>query len=186
VQGKKMVVQVTNTGSDLTENHFDIQIPGGGVGIFNGCSGQFGAPNDGWGARYGGISSRSQCSQLPKVLQPGCQWRFDWFKNADNPSMDMRRVKCPKEIVDKTGCRRNDDDSQPAAAGAGASGSGSKAPSKNNNSNNGSKNNGSNGKNNNNQQSNQGNSRPAGNSKPNNDADFRRRLNEWFERVKNL
>lgn len=40
VEGKKMVVQVTNTGGDLGSNHFDLQIPGGGVGIFNGCQSQ--------------------------------------------------------------------------------------------------------------------------------------------------
>ena len=40
IEGKKMVVQVTNTGGDLGSNHFDLQIPGGGVGIFNGCETQ--------------------------------------------------------------------------------------------------------------------------------------------------
>lgn len=40
IEGKKMVVQVTNTGGDLSNNHFDLQIPGGGVGIFNGCQTQ--------------------------------------------------------------------------------------------------------------------------------------------------
>ncbi len=59
VQGKKMVVQVTNTGGDLGENHFDIQMPGGGVGLFNGCAPQWGAPDAGWGDRYGGVSSSS-------------------------------------------------------------------------------------------------------------------------------
>ena len=34
VAGKTMIVQSTNTGGDLGENHFDIQMPGGGVGIF--------------------------------------------------------------------------------------------------------------------------------------------------------
>jgi hypothetical protein len=33
---KKFIVQITNTGGDLGDNHFDLQIPGGGVGIFNG------------------------------------------------------------------------------------------------------------------------------------------------------
>ena len=32
-----MIVQATNTGGDLNHNHFDILLPGGGVGIFNGC-----------------------------------------------------------------------------------------------------------------------------------------------------
>jgi len=108
VSGKKMIVQVTNTGSDLSSNHFDLQMPGGGVGIFNGCQVQFGAPADGWGQRYGGISSASQCSSLPSVLQSGCNWRFNWFQNADNPSVDFTKVACPSEITSKTGCTRSD------------------------------------------------------------------------------
>ncbi|ELU42759.1 glycosyl hydrolase family 45 domain-containing protein [Rhizoctonia solani AG-1 IA] len=88
VSGKKMIVQTTNTGGDLGNNHFDLMIPGGGVGIFGqGCASQYGAPSTGWGAQYGGVSSRSQCSQLPSALQAGCNWRFDWFQNADNPSV---------------------------------------------------------------------------------------------------
>lgn len=114
VSGQKMVVQVTNTASDLGSNHFDLLIPGGGVGIFNGCTAQYNAPADGWGARYGGISSASQCSQLPTDLQPGCQFRFGWFKNAENPKFVFHRVKCPSAITAKTGCVRNDDNSQPA------------------------------------------------------------------------
>jgi len=109
VTGKTLVVQVVNTGGDLGDNHFDLQIPGGGVGIFNGCSSQWNAPPDGWGDRYGGVSSRDQCNQLPGELQPGCNWRFDWFQNADNPTMNLVRVRCPDELVQKSNCRRNDD-----------------------------------------------------------------------------
>lgn len=89
-----MIVQVTNTGHDLGYDHFDIQIPGGGVGYFNqGCIAQWNAGPNGWGGnykfannirkilsnhfsypileRYGGVSSEAQCSQLPAVLQEG-------------------------------------------------------------------------------------------------------------------
>jgi len=111
VKGKQMVVQITNTGGDLSDNHFDIQMPGGGVGIFNGCQSQWGAPSNGWGERYGGVTSASQCSQLPKQLQDGCNWRFNWFKNADNPSVVFERVQCPKELTDITGCIPVDDSS---------------------------------------------------------------------------
>jgi hypothetical protein len=106
VSGKKMVVQATNTGGDLGENHFDLAIPGGGVGIFNGCTAQFGAPASGWGQQYGGISSRSECDNFPEKLKPGCKWRFDWFKNADNPEVSFKPVSCPKALTDKTGCVR--------------------------------------------------------------------------------
>lgn len=109
VSGKKMIVQATNTGGDLGEGHFDLQIPGGGVGIFNGCTAQYNAPSEGWGSRYGGVTSQSQCSSLPASLQPGCNWRFGWFQNADNPTFKFKRVKCPPEITAKTGCVRNDD-----------------------------------------------------------------------------
>jgi len=108
VKGKQMVVQITNTGGDLSNNHFDIQMPGGGVGIFNGCAAQWGASGDGWGERYGGLKS-NQCSSLPKELQEGCNWRFDWFKNADNPTVTFERVQCPKELTDITGCIPVDD-----------------------------------------------------------------------------
>ncbi|KAF4604638.1 hypothetical protein EYR40_003412 [Pleurotus pulmonarius] len=75
VAGKKMVVQATNTGGDLGSNHFDILMPGGGVGIFNGCPAQFGSWNG--GAQYGGVSSRSECSNLPAGT------------SYDNPSHDF-------------------------------------------------------------------------------------------------
>ncbi|KAG0767729.1 hypothetical protein G6F62_008651 [Rhizopus arrhizus] len=109
IKGKKMVVQVTNTGSDLGSNtgaHFDLQMPGGGVGIYNGCATQWDAPTDGWGARYGGVSSASDCSNLPSALQAGCKWRFGWFENADNPTMTYKQVTCPKAITAKSGCSR--------------------------------------------------------------------------------
>jgi len=124
VSGKKMIVQTTNTGGDLGDNHFDIAMPGGGVGLFNACTNQWGAPSQGWGAQYGGISSRSQCDSFPEKLKAGCKfnnfkisnslliilkgyWRFDWFKNADNPAVSFKEVTCPKLLTDKTGCIRN-------------------------------------------------------------------------------
>ncbi|WNG53964.1 hypothetical protein F0U59_03510 [Archangium gephyra] len=109
VTGKTLVAQVVGLGGSLGDNHFSLLIPGGGVGIFNGCQSQWGAPADGWGARYGGVSARDQCSQLPAQLRAGCQWRFDWFKNADNPTVSFRRVKCPAAITDRSGCKRKDE-----------------------------------------------------------------------------
>lgn len=107
VSGKKLIVQVTNTGGDLGNNHFDLQIPGGGVGIFDGCSGQFPqVTKNSWGQQYGGVSQRSDCNKLPAVLRAGCHWRFDWFMNADNPKMRFTKVKCPSVLTAKTGCSR--------------------------------------------------------------------------------
>ncbi|CAF5191292.1 unnamed protein product, partial [Rotaria sp. Silwood1] len=89
-------------------NQFDLQIPGGGVGIFNGCTSQWNTPTDGWGARYGGVSSSQACYNLPGALQQGCLFRFQWFKGADNPTMVYSRVNCPAELIARTGCSRND------------------------------------------------------------------------------
>ncbi len=102
-----MIVQATNTGSDVGEGQFDLAIPGGGVGIYNACTAEWGAPSSGWGAQYGGISSNT-CNELPSALQPGCEFRFgDWFQGADNPTVDYKEVTCPKAITDKTGCVRS-------------------------------------------------------------------------------
>ncbi|KAK7414810.1 hypothetical protein QQZ08_012491 [Neonectria magnoliae] len=117
-KGKKMVVQSTNTGGDLGSNHFDLLIPGGGVGIFDGCTSEFGSALP--GAQYGGISSQSQCTSFPEVLKDGCNWRFDWFDNSDNPGLTFEQVQCPTALTDISGCKRNDDSSFPVFSGAGA------------------------------------------------------------------
>ena len=120
--GKTMVVQSTNTGGDLSNNHFDLLIPGGGVGIFDGCTPEFGGiPGD----RYGGVKTRAQCDSMPELLKDGCYWRFDWFENADNPDFTFEQVQCPSALTDKTGCKRNDDSSFPVFKGASGSSSGS-------------------------------------------------------------
>lgn len=106
--GKQLVTQITNTGSDLGSNHFDIAIPGGGVGIFtSGCQTQWGAPSSGWGAQYGGVSSEAQCqSLLPEPLQSGCEWRWDFLEGSDNPSVSFVEIECPAELTAITGCQR--------------------------------------------------------------------------------
>lgn len=114
VAGKTMIVQSTNTGGDLGSNHFDILMPGGGVGLFDGCTPQFGGLP---GAQYGGISSRDQCESFPENLKAGCQWRFDWFQNADNPGVTFSQVQCPSELTSISGCVRNDDGGFPSFSG---------------------------------------------------------------------
>jgi hypothetical protein len=88
VTGKKMIVQVTTTGNDLGNDQFNIAIPGGGEGSTQGCTKQYGR-DDVWGADYGGVSHRDDCDALPAPLQAGCYWRFDWFRNADNPDHQL-------------------------------------------------------------------------------------------------
>ncbi|KAK8122011.1 endoglucanase type K [Apiospora sp. TS-2023a] len=95
VKGKTMVVQASNTGGDLGQNHFDIAV--------------IRRPPNGWGAQYGGVSSRSACDSFPEKLKAGCYWRFDWFAGADNPEVTFKQVACPAALVAKSGCSRNND-----------------------------------------------------------------------------
>jgi len=107
VVGKQMIVQVTNTGGDLGNNQFDLEIPGGGFGIFDGCQSQFPGTNSAsWGQTYGGVTQESDCANLPLALQRGCYWRFDWFQDANNPSMNFQQVTCPTALTDNTQCVR--------------------------------------------------------------------------------
>lgn len=91
-------------------------MPGGGVGIFNGCTAEWGAPSSGWGAQYGGISSASDCDSFPEKLKAGCKWRFDWFAGADNPTVSFEQVSCPAALTANTNCVRSDDGSAPSPA----------------------------------------------------------------------
>lgn len=101
-----MIVQATNTGGDLGADHFDLQMPGGGMGYFSGCLTQYTGPYS-WGLQYGGVSSRLDCANLPSNIQDGCHWRFDWFMNADNPDISFKEVSCPSELTARTSCIRN-------------------------------------------------------------------------------
>lgn len=103
LSGKKMIVQATNTGDDVSSTQFDLAIPGGGFGQYDGCSTEWKATSAVRGARYGGPSSNT-CSSLPSALQPGCGFRWDWMQSADNPTVDWEVVTCPAELVAKSGC----------------------------------------------------------------------------------
>lgn len=109
IQGKQMIVKVTNTGSDVAGNQFDLMIPGGGVGLFNACSRQWGS-ND-LGAQYGGFLSacntgthaekkecvRQRCNTVVPAgsARDGCLWFVDWFEIADNPNFTSEATNCP-------------------------------------------------------------------------------------------
>ena len=103
--GKELIVQATND-AGVNYNIFTIQMPGTGwLGNVNGCVNQFGGSFS-WGDIYHGISNRSDCNNLPSVLQRGCFWRFDWFMNADLPSVRFKEVSCPSILTANTGCIR--------------------------------------------------------------------------------
>ena len=123
ISGKKMVVQATNTGSDVGSTQFDLavsvsihvpdtflsktfQMPGGGFGQFDGCTKEWGATSAVWGAQYGGPTTDT-CSQFPTALQPGCSFRWGWFQGTENPTVDYEVATCPAEIVAKSGCSRS-------------------------------------------------------------------------------
>ncbi|KAL8758283.1 MAG: hypothetical protein Q9184_003972 [Pyrenodesmia sp. 2 TL-2023] len=79
-----MIVQATNTGYDVSGAQFDLAMPGGGFGLFDGCSKQWKANSSIWGAQYGG-SNTNQCAAYPPALQKGCGFRWDWMKGQSNP-----------------------------------------------------------------------------------------------------
>jgi len=122
--GKRMVVQVTNTGNDVSGyDSFDIQIPGAGQGEFkDGCAVQFQGYRSGdfdCDRSYGGCQSIAGCNRLPPALQEGCRWRYQWFHwlsqsgKTDNPFINFRRVRCPRELVQITGTEPADDHNYP-------------------------------------------------------------------------
>jgi hypothetical protein len=107
IQGKQMIVKVTNTGSDVGGTQFDLMIPGGGVGKFNACSRQWNTSD--LGAQYGGFLSecsgthaekkecvRQECMKIPAgSARDGCIWFVDWFQVADNPNFTSQQTDCP-------------------------------------------------------------------------------------------
>lgn len=103
---KTMYVQVTNTGDDLEPGQFNIQIPGGGYGLNNGCLNQFRSVVNSWSDR---IHSFYDCANMPSILQPGCQFRFNWLMGADNPAVVFQRIPCPGLLTSISGCKRSDD-----------------------------------------------------------------------------
>lgn len=109
LSGKQMIVQVVNIG-DGGGDAFDLLIPGGGVGQFNGCSRQWN--NASLGAQYGGFRTTcgankdcisNMCNQAfgnRSDLMRGCNWYLDWFQMGDNPSIVFAKVSCPQKIKD--------------------------------------------------------------------------------------
>jgi hypothetical protein len=126
LSGKTMIVQATNIGS-VNPGQFDILIPGGGVGDFDGCTQQWGTTDI--GNRHGGLlaackdqhgfeadlATYKQCvldrcqglfgSEFPELME-GCTWFVEWFQVADNPQLVYQEVPCPEAIMSHSGVRR--------------------------------------------------------------------------------
>ncbi|KAF3906422.1 Endoglucanase-5 [Dactylellina cionopaga] len=119
LQGKRMVVQASNTGyDDPTRTIFGVGSPGQ-PDYADGCLNRFDGAGDGFLGKNGNpVTTRDDCKSLPTPLQAGCLWRFDWFLDAFKPNMTFQRVKCPKALTDVTGCIRNDEQSFNATSGA--------------------------------------------------------------------
>ena len=122
LKGKVLVVMVSNVGEDVNKDgHFDVMIPGGGVGLFNGCSAF------GWGSQgeqYGGLlsdcekevgynksgsaltSARKSCltSKCNTVFandsqaKQGCLFLANWMNAAGNPNHTYQEVECPAAL----------------------------------------------------------------------------------------
>lgn len=119
IAGKTMVVMATNIGDLNGALHFDLLIPGGGVGQFNGCTASLGISEGELGATRGGFLSAPECaggdhnarkecvrnkctsvfgSRGLTDLEAGCLWFVDWFQVADNPDFLVQQVDCPSEL----------------------------------------------------------------------------------------
>jgi len=136
---RDIIAQAINTGSDVANIQFDLQIGNGGTGAYNSCAGQSSSMFPGpwteavWGAPYGGCEYRDSsegspsCDDLPPYTQEEaemvaagdnlielCKYSFDKRARlgASNPTIvDMARVECPAELVEMTQLKRNDDPS---------------------------------------------------------------------------
>jgi hypothetical protein len=125
LKGKKLIVMASNIGYDVEGHQFDIMIPGGGYGKFNGCS------NMGWssnmGQQYGGLLSdceseagysggddqiykrRKEClvnkcnSSFGSDTQAkqGCLFLANFMEAAGNPNHTYREVECPSVLTAK-------------------------------------------------------------------------------------
>ncbi len=129
LKGKSMIVQIMNTGADVKANQFDLLIPGGGVGLYNACTQQWGTSS--LGAQYGGFladlsnNGCGRCTYVTDVEQKGgvqacilrqcrnafgnkpdlvagCEWFVRWFNAANNPKVVYKEVTCPTELTDRS------------------------------------------------------------------------------------
>ena len=121
---KKLVVMASNIGYDVAGGQFDVMIPGGGVGLFNGCADIFG---NNMGAQYGGLLSdcenevgwsgsdddiykkRKECltSKCNGVFasnsqaKQGCLFLANFLEAAGNPLHTYKEIECPSELKSK-------------------------------------------------------------------------------------
>ena len=119
---KKLLVMASNIGYDVAGGQFDVMIPGGGVGLFNGCSGIF---SGNLGATYGGLLSdcenevgwsmddetmytrRKEClvgkcnTVFSGDAKTGCLFLANFLEAAGNPLHTYKEVECPQFLKDR-------------------------------------------------------------------------------------
>ena len=121
---KKLIVMASNIGYDVAGGQFDVMIPGGGVGIFNGCSDILG---NNLGAQYGGLLSDcenqvgyslndddmytqrkecliNKCNTLfsgKALAKQGCLFLANFLEAAGNPLHTYREIECPQVLKDR-------------------------------------------------------------------------------------
>lgn len=126
LKGKKLIVMASNIGYDVNHQQFDIMIPGGGYGAFDGCSSLMGWSGN-MGERYGGLLSvceneagysgseqeiytrRKECLVnkcntsfgSDSQAKQGCLFLANFMEAAGNPNHNYREVECPKVLTDK-------------------------------------------------------------------------------------
>ena len=123
LQGKTLVVMASNIGYDVAGGQFDVMIPGGGFGAFNGCA-QMGWNIPSNTTTYGGFlsdcekevgydgdvySKRKEC--LTKKCnsafandteaKEGCLFLATWMEAAGNPMHTYKEVECPQALKSK-------------------------------------------------------------------------------------
>ena len=123
-KSKKLIVMASNIGYDVAGGQFDVMIPGGGVGAFNGCDEILGTDI---GERYGGLlskceneigygydddtisSKRKECltnkcntifSGNAKAKQ-GCLFLANFLESAGNPNHNFKEIECPQVLKDR-------------------------------------------------------------------------------------
>jgi len=124
IKGKIMVVKISNIGGDVGGNQFDLMIPGGGLGAFDGFTMQTGVNGSVLSSseRYGGFVTdcgggnegngalstlqtcvKNKCTSAftNTDLKAGCDFYADWAGAANNPQFDFVEVTCPSELNSK-------------------------------------------------------------------------------------
>ena len=77
--------------------HFDIALPGGGVGGQNHCQTLYNNQNPTF-MKANSISDCSNTSIIPTVLADGCKTYFNNLKQMDNPMIAFKEITCPNNV----------------------------------------------------------------------------------------